>query len=294
MCISKKYIALLFCSTLLLEGSEFVTITTPANSSTVTGLPLSITGTASQANTRVQLTVNTTEVGTAITDGSGNWNFSVQGLQNGNYTITAKLVSSVFETLATAINAFTVQNPETITIISPIEDQTVIFVASSTAVGQASLASTAVQFFVDNVLVASTTTDTSGNWEVPYAITTNGAHTLLAKLIVSGNPVATASVNIEALVPVIFPSGISQIRIVDGNIPTSGSGSGPGYTYIISGSTAIISFVPAFSVTPSVVATGQRPSGSSTITISAVSIASASMGFSNGTQRIHFTAIALS
>lgn len=276
--------------TMSLNGS--ITITAPADSSTVSGAPLSITGTSSEPNALVRLFINTTALGSTTTDISGDWDFTLDTLDNGNYTITADIVGSDFEVLATDTNSFTVDNGERITITTPTANQ-IVFLNPSTASGTASLASTTVQLSLDSVVVGTTTTDASGAWSIPYTLLSNTTHTLLAELMVMGSPVASATVSITANISVIFPAGKSQLRVIDGDAITSGTGSGYGYTYSISGSIATISFVPAFTVAPSVIATGQRSSGSSTVTISSVSGTAASIAFSTGTQKIHFTASAL-
>lgn len=273
-------------------GADTVTITAPADGATVSGQPLSISGTSSRASFRVRLTVNTTEIGYATTDGSGNWIFSTNDLANGSYTIRADLINSSFAVLATDTNSFTVQNAETIFITSPAEDE-VVFLNPYTAIGTASLASTTVKLSLDASLVATTTTDTSGNWQAQYSIGSNGIHTLLAELIVSGSPVASSSIDIIGTIPVYFPAGKSQIMLVSGTIPTTGSGSGSGYTYSVSGSAITVTLSPTFSVTPIVLAMGQQTSGSSTVTVSSVSTSVLTIDFTASTESVHFIAFAL-
>lgn len=269
---------------------DSVAITTPAVSSTVSGQPLIITGTSSQASSSVRLTIDSTEIGTATTDGLGDWMFTLLNLNNGSYAIRADLLSNTSVVLATSTNGFMVHNPETITIDSPI-DGDVIFLSSLMATGQSSLASSNVQLLIDASLVTTTTTDVNGSWQAMCTLSSNGAHTLLAKLLVAGVPVATDSVAITAAIPVIFPTGRSQITIIDGEAPTSGSGSGVGYTYSVSGSIITINFSPAFATVPAVIATGFRSSGSSTVTLASVSTSAANISFSAGTQKVHFTAM---
>lgn len=289
--IKKNILFLLLLCNLTTQGVDYVTITAPAQGATVSGAPLSISGTSSQANYRVRLKINTTEIGSATTDGSGNWAFSAT-TSNGSRTITADLMSSLFETVATSTNSCTIQNPATITITTP-QDNDAVLSNPATVVGTTSASAGLVNLSLDGTLVTTATADTSGNWQAAYTLTTNDTHTLMAQLMVLGSPVASASVDIMAAVPVIFPTGKSQIRVINGNVPTTGSGSGSGFTYSVSGSIVTINFVPAFSSVPSIIATGLRASGSSTVTLSSVTTTAASTTFSTGTQRIYFTASAL-
>lgn len=278
--------------TLTLNAVDLIVITAPAASATVSGQPLAITGISSQANFRVRLTLNTTIIGSATTNGSGNWSFSSSNVGNGTHTLTADLIDNDYRILATDSNTFTIQNAETITIATPTEGDNVAL-NPATVTGSASLPSTTVQLLLDNVLTATTTTDTQGNWQAAYTMSANGAHALLAKLIVSGSPVATTTTNINAKIPVIYPTGKTSERIIKGEIPTTGSGSGAGYTYSVSGSIITINFVPAFTTAPLLIATGVRASGSSTVTVASVSTSAASVSFSTSTQKIYFTASTL-
>lgn len=271
--------------------NDYVTIATPANGATVSQ-PISITGGSSQANMRVRLTINTTQIGSATTDRNGDWAFELNTLNNGTYTLTADLMDSNFDILATTVETFSVQNAHTISIDSPEENE-VVMLTTSTVSGTTSLPSGLINISLDGTLVTTTTADSNGSWQTQYTLSTNGVQTLLAQLMVLGNPAANTTVDINAKIPVIFPSGKSQIRVIDGVVPTSGSGSGSGYTYTVSGSIVTINFIPAFSSTPSLVAVGLRSAGSSTVTLSSVSTTAAGISFSTGTQSIHFTATAL-
>jgi hypothetical protein len=283
--------ATIFISAINLNAVDIIAITTPAASSTVNGAPLSMSGISSEDNFRVRLTLDGTEIGSATTDGMGNWNFTAQSIGNGNHALTADLMDSAYRTLATATVSFIAQNTDTIAITNPTQND-IIVDTHLIVTGASTAPSTAVELYLDGTAVGSTTTDANGNWQILCPITSNGAHTLDAVLQEPGNPTST-TIDINANLPLILPAGDTQIRVIDGYIPTSGSGSGSGYTYIVSGSTIIINFVPVFSAIPSILATGQRSSGSSTVTISSVSTTAVTIAFSTGTQQVHFTATAL-
>lgn len=273
-----------------LKGVDSIAITAPAASSTVTGMPLAISGTSSQANKDVRVSINTTEIAIVTTAGDGTWSFSLDDLYNGSYTITATLISDSFEILATSSNNFTVSNPNTIFITYPEEGN---YIVDNPALisGEASLASTSVSISVDSVPVATTTTDAQGNWQTPYTLSSNGAHTLMAQLMGLGSPVTTVTIN--AQVPVIFSTGMSEMSIIAGRIPTAGSGVGSGYSYSVAGSAATITFSPTLSSVPVVTATGLYSLGSSTVSLASVSTTTTVINFSAGTEEIHFVALTL-
>jgi hypothetical protein len=294
--------AILLCSIAsITRASDFIIIDNPNNYyGTVLGKPLAINGTSSQPNFTVRLTINSTSIGTTTTDAYGNWSFTYNNLTDGSYTVTAELVSNAFEVLAITSNSFTIDNPETISFTSMSEGDTIFFNPDS-IIGTSSLPNTTVQLYMDGNLIATTTTDAYGNWSVSYIISTNGSHTFVADLIeyydyptdLYPYPIASASVDITASIPILFPSGKNQVRVLDGYVPTTGSGSGSGYTYTVSGSIMTINFTPVYSSIPAIIATGQRSSGASTVTIASISTSAVSISFSSGTQQVHFTATAL-
>lgn len=278
--------------TTFFKALDFITILTPLNASTVSGQPLLVTGASSQPNTRVRVIINTTEIESVTTNILGNWSLSSNDIRNGSYTVTADLMDINGVILATDTHSFTVSD-QYIYIASPV-DGDVVGTNPLTISGISSAATTTVNVSVDGNLAATTTTDSAGNWSAPCTFTTNGAHTILAELIVSLLPVASSSIGVTSSIPVFFATGITKMRIVGGSVPITGSGSGSGYSYSNSGSITTITFSPAFPAVPIVVATGRRSSGSSTITVASVSASAASLLFSSGTTAIQFSAILFS
>ena len=270
-----------------------------ADYGTVSGSPLVVSGTASVANAIVRLTYDNIPAPAAITDAYGNWS-ATYNLIDGNHTIIAQL-STPDRHGFLAMDQVTciVQNPPSITIVSPVQGNTISYEPLILS-GTASLPLAPVQISLDGTLVATTNTDGNGNWQASYTPTIpNGMHTFLVELVDSDYgdydyndypPLASTTVDINIAVPIVFPTGKNQVSVIAGLIPTSGSGSGPAYTYTISGSIATINFIPAFDSIPSVNATGLRSSGSSTVSVASISPTAASIAFSTGTQYINFTA----
>jgi hypothetical protein len=230
----------------------------------------------------------------AVTDVNGNWSTTCNNVTDGEHTITAQLsapgpLSTFF---ATDQVTCMVETPSSITILNPAAGNTISY-EPITLSGTASSPLTPVHISLDGTLIITTSTDSNGNWQASYApTTTNGTHTFLVELLDNYyyTTLASATVDINVAVPIVFPAGKTQVSVIAGLIPATGSGSGPGYMYTISGSMATINFTPAFSSTPSIIATGLRSSGSSTVTVTSITPTATSIAFSTGTQYINFTA----
>jgi hypothetical protein len=271
-----------------------ITITNPIDASygTVSGKPLIVNGTASVANVIVRLAYDNIPAPAAITDAKGNWS-ATYNLIDGYHTIIAQL-STPDRHGFLAMDQVTcmVENPPSITILNPTEGNTISYEPIILS-GTASLPLTPVQVSLDGTLIETMSTDNNGNWQASYTpTTTNGMHTFLVTLMANDyiTKLASTTVDINIAVPIVFPADKNQVSVIAGLIPTSGSGSGPGYLYTISGSIATINFIPAFYSIPSINATGLRSSGSSTVTVTSITPTATSIAFSNGTQYINFTA----
>lgn len=275
--------------------TESITISTPIDSSTISGVSITFSGTTSLANATIYLILNTTTIAKITADTGGNWSFTYNDLPDGSYTCTAKVIDSSFSTLATASCSFTVVNPPKITVTHPAQDEILSTLLPATIQGFSSVASGWVQLYMDTLFTNTISTDINGNWQSNYPALVNGEHTLLVELLTAAplEVVADTNVTFTSSNPVTFASGISLIRLLQGRIPTSGSGSGPGFTYSVSGSIITLIFSPAFPSIPYVIATGHRVSGTSTVTITSVTTTSASIAFSTGTQQVSFQATLL-
>jgi large repetitive protein len=286
----------LFAAGTKLKADDAVTIINPIAQEfgTVSGNPLSINGSSSEANFTIRLYLNTNYIGSTVTDESGNWSYTVPGyLNNGSYQLEAWLINASFSILATNTITFMIDNGNWLIVTSPQEAQIISFDPVNFS-GQSSLPDATIKISLDGNQIATTTTDSNGNWGYTYTMTSaNGIHTFFVELISGDVTVASGTVNVITNIPFVLPPGTSQIRFIDGNVPTSGSGSGVGYTYSVSGSTMTVNFVPVFSATPSMIATGLRTAGSSTVSLTSISATAATIAFSTGTQRIHFSASAL-
>lgn len=270
------------------KAPDFINIVQPTG--TVSGTPLIINGNSSEPNCKVRLMINTTIIAMINTDGGGNWNYNYPQLQNGNYTVKADLLDNSWNILATDVQAFTVVNPESIIIVSPIDNETV-FTASSWISGIASLISALVRISIDDTVTTTVPVDSYGNWQTSYPSLYNDSHTLLTELLTGTTVITTNTVNFVSVNPIMFPHNVCQINLIEGIIDiAAGFGSGNGFTHTVSGSNITINFIPPFSLSPFIIATGQYSSGASTVALSFVSTTSAIMNFSAGTEYVHFMA----
>ncbi|MFC1842235.1 hypothetical protein ACFLYU_01100 [Candidatus Dependentiae bacterium] len=269
-----------------------LTITSPEYGTTVTGDNLSISGTSSHPNCIIRLMLNNTLVGSTLTEGDGSWSFDSLNLPDGNYAVKTEIfgtLSGNFCILASATSNFNVLNNPIISISTPVANEiNQIFYTNIS--GYTTLSpSCIVRISIDGTATDTTITDSAGYWETDFPALENGDHTLFVELLSEGITIATETIVFTSLCPTYIWNN-SQLRLVEGNIPTSGSGSGYDFIYNVVGDVATITFSQEFSSIPTVIATGQYASGTSNITISALSNSSCSLTFSAGTERIHFCA----
>lgn len=268
-----------------LVASDFITTTSPLDSTTVSGTPLVVTGTSSQPNARVEVIFEGTDIGSITTDESGNFGVSFASVANGVHSLTLNLLAPDGVTiLATTAISFAIVNPATITITTPT-DSLEIFSNPFTVSGISSNPSATVNVSVDGSLAGTTTSDEFGNWSVSFYLSSNGNHAILAELVHGGTTVATHTIS-------IFATIIQYI--VKGLVPTIGSGSGPGFTYTNSGSVVTITPTTPFVFPPTALATGQSSMGLSTVTVISASTTELNLGFSLGTENIYFIFTAFS
>lgn len=268
-----------------------VTITSPATGAIISGATVPIFGTASTNPATVRLAINTTLVASVAVALDNSWSFTLSNLDNGLYSASAQLMNASFATLASTINTFTVQNPPYIKIISPVENETILSNISS-AYGTSSLSFAPVNITI-NSYVTTTTTDADGNWQAEYNTNGGGQQTLFAELIQNNSVVASESVTIIPNTPLVFPITVAQSILVRGTIPTSSAGSGPGYSFVSTSTSAAITFDETFPETPTVTATGESSSVFSAVSLSWVSTTSVNLFCTLGTDRIHFSAALL-
>jgi len=272
-----------------------LTISSIPEGSTVTGDNLTISGTSSNPDCITRLLLNDTLVGTKMTEGDGSWSFSGLELPDNNYAVKVEIYGTSggeFTLLACTTSNFNVVNNPIISISTPIANQInqIYYTNISGYTTLSPLASVRISI-IDSNIITTTTTNEAGYWETDFPALENGEHTLFVELLSGeGVTIATETIVFSSLAPTLICDNM-QLRLIEGNIPTSGSGSGNGFTYNVLGSTATITFTQAFSSTPTVIATGQYSSNSSTITITSLDTSSCALTFSAGTERVNFLVV---
>ena len=184
------------------DESPSVTLTAPAEGATVggTGVSLAATATDNVGVTKVEWFLDgTTLIGSDLSSAGGwtaTWNSTVGGVTDGPHTITARATDTIGQT-ANDANGVTVDNLDelpSVTLTEPTE---------GAAVGGASveLAATAtddngvakVEWFVDGTTLIGSDTSAAGGWTDTWdtTTTTNGPHTITARVTDTGNQTAT-------------------------------------------------------------------------------------------------------
>jgi len=270
-----------------------LTISSPENGTTVTGDNLTISGTSIHPESIIRLMLNNTLICNTLTEVDGNWSFDSLNLPDGNYKVKAEIFGTSGENfciLASATSHFNVANNPIISISTPIaNDINQIYYMNIN--GYTTLSTPAnVQISIDGITTATTITNETGYWETDFPPLENGQHTLFVELLLGGISIATETIVFTSITPTYICNN-SQLRLIEGNIPTSGSGTKTGFTYNIVGNVATINFIQPFNKIPTIVGTGQYATGTSTVTITSLNTSTCDLTFSAGTEVIHFLAI---
>lgn len=85
-------------------NAESISIQTPQDKETLTSNPVTISGTSSRPSASVQLSLDSTPIGTTTTDSSGSWQTSHNVTTNGSHTIVAELTASGKAVASSTIN----------------------------------------------------------------------------------------------------------------------------------------------------------------------------------------------
>jgi len=267
-----------------------LSIDSPTQGTTVTGDNLTISGTSTHPDCILRLLLNDTLIGSTQTEGDGSWSFNGLELPDNNYAVKAEIYGtsgSEFGILASATSDFNVVNNPRISVTTPIANE-VNQIYYTNISGNTTLSPLSpVRISIDSNIITTTTTNEAGDWEYDFPALENGEHTLFVELLSEGVPIATQTVVFLSLSPTMICNN-GQLGLVQGTVPTSGSGTGNGFSYSVAGATVAITFDSAFPSIPTAIATGQYSSGSSTVTITSINESSCQITFSGGTEKVHF------
>ena len=192
------------------------------------------TGTA-EANSTVKLynSDGTTELGTATTDGSGNWSITSIALSAGTHTLTVKATDAAGNT-STASSSLSVTIDSTAPGAPSTPDMTngtdsgssatdnLTGVATPTFTGTAE-ANSIVTLYDGASSVGTTTADGSGNWSITASTLAEGSHTLTAKATEAAGNTSAASSGLSVTIDTTAPSAPSAPDMTTGT--DSGSSS---------------------------------------------------------------------
>ncbi len=173
------------------NNTDFITITSIANGSTILTRTPTVAGTASATGAEVDVLIDSSLFTTGTISATGAWNVgNTNILSNGTHVIQSNLLVSGIKIADYAVD-FNVNANDFITITTPTHATTIG--GNTTAInGSSNLISKEVLVFLDGIFFGSTTTDNSGNWSVSSTGTlSSGTHVIEAIIINSaGNLIA--------------------------------------------------------------------------------------------------------
>ncbi|HEY7310523.1 MAG TPA: Ig-like domain-containing protein [Gemmataceae bacterium] len=179
-----------------------VSMTAPANGSTVSGASVPVSANASDnvAVSKVQFQLDGANLGAAITSAPYQITWDSTGVKNGSHTLTAIATdTSGNSTTATAINV-TVNNadtiPPTVSITAPAAGAALAGTVTLSASASDNQAVANVQFQIDGVNYGPQLTSApySETWDTTKA--TNGSHTITAIATDTSGITASTSINV--------------------------------------------------------------------------------------------------
>jgi hypothetical protein len=207
-----------------------VSVTTPANGATVSGLaPITVAATPASGTTLSSLSI--TIDGSQVASGSSSpqtFNWDTTALGNGTtHTITATAVDADGGTATSSTAIVTVKNAPTASVTSPANGATVVGTVSISAAGVAARGTTlsSLSIGIDGSQVASGgSSPQTFNWDTT-ALGSGTAHTITATAVDADGLQASSSISVT--VTSDFTISIATTRQV-------ASAGGPGATYAIS------------------------------------------------------------
>ena len=175
----------------------------------------SITGTA-EIGSVVTVYDGATQVGTGVTDGSGNWSISTSTLSAAAHSLTAKATDAAGNTsgasvsLVVTVDTTAPSAPLAIDLATSSDSGTsstdnLTNVTTPTITGTAEIGST-VTIYSGATQVGTGLADSSGNWSITISALVAGAHTLTAKASdAAGNASGSSSV-LTVTIDTVAPS----------------------------------------------------------------------------------------
>lgn len=212
------------------NNDDFLSISAPADGSTITSSTFTLSGNASESAATVRIKVDGTVVATATTDAFGNWNAGTSIIiADGSHTLLAELMDG--ESVVTSdSHTITVAASSAACSITTPAAGGILTSQTPTISGRASKPSASVKISVDGSVVATVTTDSLGAWSGTSTRLANGSHTVLAQLMngatVLASDTKSCTVSVTPYVsfdtPTVGSTIILAITNIDGKCSEAG------------------------------------------------------------------------
>ena len=161
------------------SGGPTISITSPISGATISGT-ISIVTSVSSSTTKVQLKVDGSDSGAAVTTAPFSFSLNTATLSNGSHSLTAVASNSGGKIATSAAVAVTVNNASapSIAITSPVSGTTIL--GTTTVATSVSANTTKVQFRVDGANSGAAVTTAPFSFALNTTTLSNGSHSLSA------------------------------------------------------------------------------------------------------------------
>lgn len=211
------------------NNTPYITITTPAASSTITTGTTLISGVTSETGVIVTVSIDGVQFAQTTSDANGNWSVGTSNLLcNGSHTVTAQF--SLNSVVTSTTNTFTIAATNSIVISNPVAGTTLNQNALIIQ-GYASNSSGTVDVLIDGTLFTTVSINSNCGWSTPTATLVNGSHTITARLTVGGSLVASSTTTSFTVNADTFVGNYLVVDAVFGNNAT-GKRNGPAFLTI--------------------------------------------------------------
>ena len=174
---------------------------------------LTLTG-AAAANSTVKVFDGTTQVGTAIANGSGAWSLTTAALADGSHNFTATATNASGTSAASAALAVTI---DTVAPNAPVEAGDSIVNGTQVQLTGTAEANSTLQVHDGTTLVGTATTNATGNWTVMTSPLSVGAHDLTATATDAAGNTSAVSLPLDPVIGGAAPTSVVGFSTVSEN-----------------------------------------------------------------------------
>lgn len=192
-------------------------ITSPATGAALSTSTALISGTAEAAST-VTVTIDGTSAGTVTTDGSGGWSFTTAALADGSHTVSAFSTDGVGNASpASTTINFTVDTAAPAAPVIATPGQASLISNATPVVSGTAEAGSSVAVMIDDSVVSTITANGSGGWSFTSAALADGAHTVQAVAADTSGNVSPASTVVTFTIDATAPATPTVSAPVNGS-----------------------------------------------------------------------------